>query len=88
MAATLWATLAAPPKAACDPVTRSTGIGASGEMRLTSPATYRSKHHVAQDEHGAASKTRDKVGDPSIGGLLTAKYACIYAVCRHPIPHP
>ena len=41
-AATLWATLAAPPKLARAAVTRSTGIGASGEIRLTSPDTYRS----------------------------------------------
>src|SRR4029077_13718572 len=41
-AATLWATLAAPPRLARAAVTCNTGIGASGEMRLTSPDTYRS----------------------------------------------
>ena len=50
--ATLRATLAAPPSRYSSRVNRTTGTGASGEMRSTLPEEEMIEHHVA--DHGDA----------------------------------
>ena len=58
--------------ASCSDWNRTTGTGASGEMRVTAPDDEAIEHHVADDEHAAAAEPRHAVAraPASIGGSV------------------